>query len=390
MSGHGSPESVRRRSVWRRAALGVLAALVFGEVAARIVLSVRWSEEKRRSLTHPVSEKGRMAAHPYLPYQVRAAYGDHNDYGFRGPPFDITKPPGRVRIVCLGASTTYGEFVPARQAYAAQLEELLRDEGHNVEVLNAGTPGWVSVESLIQLQLHVLPLDPDLVVIQHGRNELFPEAFGEFQPDYSHFRKPDYSFHSANQWHKPLFRLSHAALILFTYGQGRFGWSPTDEHPAYGCIEFDNRPANESLVANLRAAGRDGTFRNALDSMSAICRARDIEVILCTHAFHVEKFRSGVLSRDPALFDALGARLERNNEIVREVAARHRVPVADFARDVQDPALYFDDCHLTAEGHQRAAGLLLATIRSNQFLPAASEQRNTDHVSSRPGSPTTD
>ena len=53
------------------------------------------------------------------------------------------------------------------------------------DVVNAGFPGWTSLESLVSLETRDLDLQPDLVVVFSGVNDLQPAGHVPFAPDYS-------------------------------------------------------------------------------------------------------------------------------------------------------------------------------------------------------------
>ncbi len=105
-----------------------------------------------------------------------------NDHHLRGEPVLDPKPADVLRILCLGGSTTFSTGCRADSlSYPAQLEIALaaRFPGQGFEVLNAGVPGFRSAESYHNLQ-RLAELEPDIVVVYHGINEIcwgFPEPF---------------------------------------------------------------------------------------------------------------------------------------------------------------------------------------------------------------------
>lgn len=354
------------RRLWYRLLLvggSVILCLAAGEVAARALVWWRMPPEKFATLTQHTTVKGQFSTHPYLPYVLTPSYDSHNSLGFRGKEFTLQKQPGVRRVVCLGASTTYGIYVPPEQAYPSQLEDLLRAGELNCEVINAGVPGYTSMELLLTLQVRVLPLDPDVVIIYEGRNEVFPEAFNNYAPDYSHYLKTGYCDRTTNYLNKELFRISHLYMLLATYKGDRFGWSWRDEHPLYGRIRYENQPTSEELVANLTDRSRTGTYRNNLEAMAGICNAKGIKLLLCTMAFRPEKLATGILRYDPAIFEALGEQVDRNNCVVREVASRQGLPVVETAALAAEPDLFVDDCHCKGPGYARRAKLLYPMVR---------------------------
>ena len=106
-----------------------------------------------------------------------------NSLGFRGKERRLSdeRAPGRLRVYCLGSSTTFGWGATTDGAtYPAQLEEYLKMmlPKLNVEVINAGVPGNSSNDELKILEADLVALKPDIVVICSG------------WPDWSHYVMP--------------------------------------------------------------------------------------------------------------------------------------------------------------------------------------------------------
>ncbi len=118
----------------------------------------------------------RYVEHRYLGYDLKPGYDNgkthHNSHGFRGPEIG-PKEAGEFRICCLGGSTTYDTAIgDDSKTYPAQLEAILRESGQNVRVINCGGPGWTTTETLINLQIKVLDLQPDMLVVYHAINDV--------------------------------------------------------------------------------------------------------------------------------------------------------------------------------------------------------------------------
>ncbi len=161
--------------------VGIIAALVLMEIGLRVyfglfgtpqdkLLYVDSTEEIEKEM---VSENA-IVPLPYLNYGLNPAYHGHNSMGYRGPEIAMPKPPGTFRIVAMGDSTTYGLGMDASNAYPAQLQDILRQQyGYsNVEVINAGVIGYTSWETFINLSLRVIELEPDMVIIYDGTNDV--------------------------------------------------------------------------------------------------------------------------------------------------------------------------------------------------------------------------
>lgn len=72
-----------------------------------------------------------------------------------------------VRIMALGDSFTFGFGVEASESYPKQLERKLNEvtEGRRYEVINAGFPGYSTVQELRYLEEDGLKLSPDIVLV---------------------------------------------------------------------------------------------------------------------------------------------------------------------------------------------------------------------------------
>jgi hypothetical protein len=177
----------RKAVSWQAGAMAALLAtaltLAALEVGARIWLHVFADDaafERYASWDDLVARlPQRLTPHRYLGYVTTPGYergaNRHDALGYRGADVPVPKPEGELRIVCLGGSTTYTPKVEDwRLPYPALLESVLKERHHEVRVINAGVPGWSSFESLLNLQLRVLDLEPDLVIVYHGINDIHP------------------------------------------------------------------------------------------------------------------------------------------------------------------------------------------------------------------------
>jgi lysophospholipase L1-like esterase len=93
--------------------------------------------------------------------------------GFRPTRIASHKPAGGIRVIALGGSTTFGLYVGAEAAFPASLEVRLSAlaGGRGVEGLNLGCAGFAS-DRVLALLRSVLALEPDLVVVYTGHNEM--------------------------------------------------------------------------------------------------------------------------------------------------------------------------------------------------------------------------
>jgi acyl-CoA thioesterase I len=73
-------------------------------------------------------------------------------------------------IVALGASGIHGKGVLFSEAFPAQLENLLRADGFNVRVINAGVDGDTTSGMLLRMD-SVIPLGTKITIVQPGGND---------------------------------------------------------------------------------------------------------------------------------------------------------------------------------------------------------------------------
>jgi lysophospholipase L1-like esterase len=129
--------------------------------------------------------------HPHTVFGLEPGHEGINVLGFPGEELVVAREPGRLRIACLGASTTMsGNAEGPGASYPFLLGETLRKAGGDVEVLNFGTPAWTTAETLVNYLLLGQDYAPDVVVIHHAVNDLEPRWWPDYRSDSFHFRQP--------------------------------------------------------------------------------------------------------------------------------------------------------------------------------------------------------
>ncbi len=104
-----------------------------------------------------------------------------NKWGFRGKDFELEKPEGRFRIICLGDSVTFGWSVGDDETYPFQLEQSLRKKYPNcdIEVINLGITGYTSFQGKMLFKKFAKELKPDLVIFGFGPNDRYPALLSD-------------------------------------------------------------------------------------------------------------------------------------------------------------------------------------------------------------------
>ena len=96
-----------------------------------------------------------------------------NSLGLRGPEYDIPKPVGVYRIVCLGDDSTLAPETASGETFCTRLQELLATVSPaRIEVINAGCPQYGPLLSLLLLKHSLLALSPDLVICNFDMSDV--------------------------------------------------------------------------------------------------------------------------------------------------------------------------------------------------------------------------
>lgn len=116
-----------------------------------------------------------------LPFHVSI-----NSLGYRGPEISRKKPSGVIRILCLGDSTTFGDFVDDEETFPYRLQKLFEQKQEPVEVINGGVGGTTIVDQLYFLKKS-MEIDPDIVILTFFQNDI--SDLNRIEPLYISFAK---------------------------------------------------------------------------------------------------------------------------------------------------------------------------------------------------------
>ena len=95
--------------------------------------------------------------------------------------FPVLKPPGTIRVACLGGSTTFGRPFGDRTSFAGWLRDLLPrvDPDHDWEVINVGGISYASYR-VARVMEELSQYDVDVFILYTGQNEFLEQrTYGE-------------------------------------------------------------------------------------------------------------------------------------------------------------------------------------------------------------------
>ncbi|MFN8178652.1 MAG: SGNH/GDSL hydrolase family protein [bacterium] len=282
-----------------------------------------------------------------------------NAQGFRGEDF-APKKPGTVRIVTLGASSTFGYHARDDATWPRRLQVLLgrRCPATRYEVLNLGIPHLMSDEIVALFSAEALPLAPDVVTFYEGVND------ASMRRERNHLRKSL----RRNVELRTVYRVARDHLLLVRL---------LDEtiRPRVRRYDADDVRAHE--------VGRSERFLASLDAIRTECEKRGIRFVVATQQAASllvprEKMRGLTYEAEESL---VKARLAKDGSIdaiemaflthadmmraLRGWAAERRVPLVDVvAATDQRRDILVSWVHLSPEGNERVAEAFAPTILS--------------------------
>jgi len=255
-------------------------------------------------------------------------------HGFRTPEFSDRKPPGTLRIVVTGDSTTFALGVLEEQRWSSVLRRALAGlfgDVQPIEVINAGVPGYSTLQNRLQIQRDLLPLQPDLIIVlvTGGNDATLIEGPGDAQV-----------VEARNSLGGRLANTRIARLL----GSRAASYGSVPPRASAGSPTARPRVSVPEVRANLHA-------------MAGLLPGRVIFGIFQSQFQRAES-----------------ADVDRIADTVRDVAVELHVPLADSRRDVEDLLpypLYLDTVHPTVVGHEVIARSMLAAVLQTLELPQA-------------------
>jgi lysophospholipase L1-like esterase len=271
-----------------------------------------------------------------------------NSFGLRNKEFPVRKPSGVFRIICLGNSNTFGWKQPEPEAYPRQLQEWF-DKSHpprNIQVINAGITGYSSHQGRIFLETEISRLQPDLVLVNCGWNDLLPAKFGI--PDKQQKLPPQWMLNIQD-------RLSETRLYQLLKSFWLAGFSrPEEIKKGIPRVSFED-------------------FQGNLIEIGDFCRKNDIRVVFLTNPIaSLEAFWGpGKISKTHVINQAY-------NQAIKDLAESHGFKVLDIAglffnrKDLYEDGKA-DFIHYNDQGHKLIARTIYEYLQRQE--PVGSHSR---------------
>jgi lysophospholipase L1-like esterase len=275
-----------------------------------------------------------------------------NPLGFRGKSMQtVKKPAGVFRIFFVGASTTENQHLPEEKTFPGLVEQALTAKGMKVEVANCGIAGHGVARSFSLIVHRVLELEPDLIVLLDGENDMLQSLDPLFDP--ANGPGPDSEKIKLKDW---LLSRSRLIQVLDTPKE-------VDTRPF---LELRRKEARKKPYSAPQDLERGlPTFERYLRLIALVLDERKVPLCFLTQptlwkeqssepevaAMWMTCSPNGPLHLDPKTSRRL---MDRYNDAVRAAAKDHLL--VDLDRLVpRDLDHLYDDAHMTARGNKLVA-----------------------------------
>jgi lysophospholipase L1-like esterase len=332
-------------------------------------------------IEYPRNYSAVTEAEPGLPGVTGRHRFTTNNLGFRGDSLTVPRPADEYRVFVVGGSTTECFYLDDEEAMPRVLERELTSHtanGRRIRVYNVGLSGAASDDHLAMIGQRLVHLEPDLIVLFAGINDLRRGLVGF---DYLHFDVygPEHWVPTYQRW-----MMKSQILRRLHYLRAKIDPDPTrlqEQRPLKSSYQrrarLQRRTPESAAVPRVDA----GSYATNLASIVGIARAHRFRLVFMTQPttwnsaidpnarrWHWMRHYQGVTYSE-AIMDAA---LERLNDVMRGFATSDSIPVYDLAREMPRSLDYFcDDCHFNVAGAAWVGERLAAFLARNlAFAPA--------------------
>ena len=318
---------------------------------------------------------------------------DINSIGLRDDEVTMPKPKGRKRVLILGDSIAFGSGVEAHDRFSDLLKHELPGD---VDVINAGVPGWGNDQELLFYERDLRRLQPDIVVLEFtGNNDVVNnELRGPLIEEGTkpRFRcvdgvlkleppdKPIVVAQTASARIKKVLRKSRLLLFVKRRMEMRHYKQHAQEDPSLAHAGYEaDRHLSHWSVYDTRGGAAIETAWEVTDCIFArlaqVCREDSVRLIVFAFPLKIEvdrPWRDDLIQRTGT--EAEHMDFMRPYRRMEAICAREGIeflyPLDAFQHALDGGPLYFQrDSHPNAHANQVAAGVLRDVL-----VPALSQR----------------
>lgn len=325
----------------------------------------------------PAYAKYRLTSNEQFPAMDSVMTYSTNNVGFRGDSLAMPKPADETRIFIIGGSTTQCLYIDDSVSVERVLQNSLREKipGRNIKVYSAAKSGDATAEHLAMLSQRIIHMQPDMVIIFSGINDLRKSI-----------QKYDHMHLGAVRQYSP----KYIFLAATNYQLGRrlyYLFKRPDEEELRESIPLTTNYRELFRIQQETPESDSIPYINAqpyslnLKSIAGICAANDVTLVFVPNQSTWDsktdtsmRTRHWLLTCGKVRYkeEYLSAGLAIFNDTMRAIAVRKNIPVFDLPAVLPASGEYFyDDCHFNKNGSVAAGKMLAGFIQAYLDLPAA-------------------
>lgn len=276
-----------------------------------------------------------------------------NSLGFRGPEFAIKKSKNVLRILTFGGSTTHSGNYPEKLERLLKKNPKFREE--KVEVINASVPTWGSTQNLIRFLIQGVYLEPDFIIYYEAINDADKTDY------YWFYHLPEVQYEKYGGFlrnHFQFFNFVRNRIVDLKNILAMWWWKKN-------LINISPSSLNSAFDSSTQL------FRTDIENLIVLAKHSNSRVILVTMPLNYDPSNNRLLAAEKAGygyqdFERLVKKVNRLNEVLRQLATRHKVYLTDAAKSnmAQYPENFVDLCHFTEKGASVFAELVANTLAS--------------------------
>jgi hypothetical protein len=336
----------------------IFGLIVFGltlELCARVDDLVRYGAPFFSTYTYDAMFTTDSLGRTGKPY---ASFRDYrlNSLGFRGPEVK----PGGIRVICIGASETFGLYEDPGQEFPRQLERDLNvaSAPGRFQVVNAGLVGQSIHSAVIRIPQYTQELHPEFAVIYPTPANYIWLPWIQNAPAQEQ-NQSKFELRATEKVRDAVKRLTPATLLDYLRRRdiereaADFG-NPMDRVPEASVQAFHTDLAE--MVDALRANGVTPVLVTHANRFASTLNEKDREQLTAWRRFYPMLKEEGFIDLD-----------RRMNDAIRALAAEKKVPLVDGAALVPPGDEYFGDAlHFTTKGSSVLAAGIAREILANR------------------------
>jgi len=302
-----------------------------------------------------------------------------NNLGFRGPNWP-ERPEDFQKWFFVGGSTTEEFYLSDGETWSEKVGQALSSAIPNLWVNNAGLDGHSSFGHTVLLKDFLVDLKPEVIFYLVGINDIG----NDIAVRYDQRLKPDWyetpGLGDVSNWIKAKTELGRLADMIsrkakakrYSRNYGKIDVSGLAILPEG---EANPRPAFSKTLAQHKTQFLPG-FRQRLEELAENTKQAGALPVFITQPilFGPHAMSGEAIDLSAVLFNGQTGKehhrlMELYNAVTRDVAAIHKSPLIDLAKEMpHDPILYSDMMHYTPAGDDKVAAIVTRFIESHLEL----------------------